>query len=99
MIIIQGLKVMGKSKKAIRKTVETAGPSTARYPGGFFDEMTQREAMLVLGITQPKFTDKDLKSKHTKIMISNHPDRGGSIYLANKINEARDLLKDFTVKE
>lgn len=54
-------------------------------------EMTKREASLVLGLRESSPEPK-IKEAHRRIMMANHPDAGGSAYLATKINQAKDLL-------
>eukprot|EP01134_Creolimax_fragrantissima_P008268 CFRG8268T1 len=62
------------------------------YKGGFEEKMNRREAGLVLGIS-PSSNSKRVRDAHRRIMLANHPDRGGSPYLASKINEAKELLE------
>ena len=61
------------------------------YEGGFEDTMTRREAALVLGVRESSSVQR-IKDAHRKLLILNHPDTGGSTYLAGKINEAKELL-------
>ena len=70
-----------------------AAPMAMRrfYEGGFEASMSRREAALILGVRQSA-TEEKVKSAHKKIMIANHPDSGGSDYLAAKINEAKDMM-------
>ncbi|KAL7528531.1 hypothetical protein ACHAXR_002499 [Thalassiosira sp. AJA248-18] len=61
------------------------------YEGGFEDKMTRKEAALILGVRESS-TAKRIKDAHRKLLILNHPDTGGSTYLAGKLNEAKELL-------
>ncbi|WP_316976258.1 DnaJ domain-containing protein [Shumkonia mesophila] len=62
------------------------GPGTP-VPGG----MSREEAYQVLGL-EPGASDDDIKAAHHRLIANLHPDRGGSTYLAAKINQAKDVL-------
>ncbi|XP_022767400.1 mitochondrial import inner membrane translocase subunit TIM14-1 [Durio zibethinus] len=72
-----------------------ARPPTLRtrrfYEGGFQPNMTRREAALILGVRESTPAEK-IKEAHRRVMVANHPDAGGSHYLASKINEAKDMM-------
>lgn len=61
------------------------------YDGGFEEKMTKREAALILGVRESAEINK-VKAAHRRILLLNHPDMGGSPFIASKVNEAKDLL-------
>ena len=53
--------------------------------------MSRAEALKVLGLDEGAMED-DIRAAHRRLILQNHPDKGGSSYLAAKINEARRVL-------
>jgi DnaJ-class molecular chaperone len=61
------------------------------YQPNNYTELSTDEAYEILGLPSSATTDQVIKA-HKRLMQRLHPDRGGSDYLAAKINAAKDKL-------
>lgn len=61
--------------------------------GGFGQKMTAKEALQILNLKETNLSKTKLKEQHRKLMMANHPDKGGSSFMATKVNEAKDFLE------
>lgn len=74
----------GAGDSASQASTQGAGESSEAV-------MTEATALEILGLHQGVTRD-DVVQAHRRLMQKMHPDRGGSDYLAKKINAARDFL-------
>jgi len=81
----------------IRRLFGTAAPgsrqgstgSARRTQGG----MTRDQALQILGLG-PHPSREDIVAAHRRLMQKVHPDRGGTNFLAQQLNDARRILLD-----
>jgi hypothetical protein len=72
---------------------EREQPQAGDNAAGFSSEMTRHEAYEILGLDEGA-TEEQIIEAHRRLMQKVHPDRGGSTFLASKINRAKGLLLD-----
>lgn len=77
--------------EAWRARATGEGASDPPAPTTPAKRMSEDEALSVLGLKQGA-TPEDIRAAHRKLIAQLHPDKGGTDYLAAKINEARDYL-------
>jgi DnaJ family protein C protein 19 len=65
---------------------------TQQSLAGFETPMSRGEARSVLNIGAMNPGKDAIRESHRRLLVANHPDKGGSTYLASKINEAKDIL-------
>lgn len=73
------------------RRLRSAGPTATgdrRMPA-----MSRSEALQVLGLPE-EASQEDIQKAHRRLLQKVHPDHGGSDYLAQRINAARDCLSD-----
>jgi hypothetical protein len=54
-------------------------------------EMTRAYALSILGLSEGA-TETEIREAHRRLMMANHPDKGGSSVIASQINRAKDYL-------
>lgn len=102
-LVIAGLALYGGSvvTKTVLRKIRMRGlhppeaindPSVIyKYKYAFDDPMTRKEAALILGVPKGA-TEAEIMQAYKVIISLNHPDKGGSGYMAMKINQAKEVL-------
>jgi hypothetical protein len=106
MSLLGGLAVYGKpilrafgvwqTIKRFRKPKDSSGANSDGYADNnkaaqSKSAMDKPQARKILEV-QTDATNEDIILAYKRLMAKNHPDKGGSTYLASQINQAKDVL-------
>jgi hypothetical protein len=75
----------------LRPPQGTPGASREFPPARRGVAMSRAEALKVLGLEEGA-SEEQIRAAHRRLILQIHPDKGGTSYLAAKINEAKDVL-------
>jgi hypothetical protein len=75
-------------RDTVASNAQEAGPGSSPESS---KAMTPAEARQILGVG-PDASEEQIRAAWRELMKRNHPDQGGSSYLAAKINAAKDVL-------
>ena len=79
--------ILGRLLAAFRQRRSSAGGAARPAAGA----MTRQEALSVLGLGAHA-TREEVIEAHRRLMSKNHPDKGGSTFIAQQLNEAKRVL-------
>ena len=86
-LLVRFFPIFGRLFTAFRQQRQSAGGSARPAAGA----MTRQEALSVLGLGA-NATKQEIIEAHRRLMAKNHPDKGGSTFIAQQLNEAKRTL-------
>lgn len=94
--ISRGLRLHGLWRTFRRMTGAAPSAAAADEPGqappaASDAAMTRAQAFEILGLPSSAAPD-EIKEAYRRLMRANHPDSGGSTWIATRLNQARDVL-------
>ena len=92
--LLGGLAVYGRpvlQAFGLWQTIKRFSQTSTKSNAPSASVMDKQQARQVLDV-EADATHEEIISAHKRLMAKNHPDKGGSTYLASQINQAKDVL-------
>jgi len=94
MSLLGGLMVYGRQVLqafGLWQTIKRFGNNTEHKATPASTTMDKQQARQILEV-KDNASEEEITAAHKRMMAKNHPDKGGSTYLASQINQAKDVL-------
>ena len=82
------LALWGMRAYLLARQIRASAPPPAQSPK---HAMSRAEALDILGLEEGA-SETDIEAAYKALIVKNHPDQGGTDWLAARLNEARDIL-------